>query len=194
MKTLKTISLFSSFILLLFLTQTSFAQVRIGGGVSIDIGFPEVVVVNKPQRRVPQPKRIPPRRVPDHRKHRKAYRSLGEVSNHFRGNQIVQQVADVQVYENRNGIIDVKTYLQGGDVLSFTLENNNYHDVNYHCNAYNRGNRHSNNILEVRFNGEVLPLRDGSISFQPKGRSAYNVVLNLHNGHGDSFHGNYSTY
>jgi len=160
MKTLKTISLFSSFILLLFLTQTSFAQVRIGGGVSIDIGFPEVVVVNKPQRRVPQPKRIPPR----------------------------------QVYENRNGIIDVKTYLQGGDVLSFTLENNNYHDVNYHCNPYNSRNRHSNNILEVRFNGEVLPLRDGSISFQPKGRSAYNVVLNLHNGHGDSFHGNYSTY
>lgn len=190
MKTLKTLSLAGIFTLMLFLTQTTFAQVRIGGGISIDIGFPEVVVVNNPPRRVPVPRPVP-RRIPD----RRVYRSLGEVSNHYRGNNIVQQVIDVEVFESRNGIIDVKTYLRGGDVLSFVVENVNYNDFNYNYNRNSRrGHCNSNTILEVRFNGNLLPLRSGSISLQPQGRTGYNVVLNIHNGHGDSFHGNYSTF
>ncbi len=194
MKTFKTLSVASIFILLLFFAQTTFAQVRVGGGISIDIGFPEVVIVDNPPRRVPAPRPVP-RRVPERRPDRRVFRSLGEVSNHFRGNNIVQQVVDVHVVENRNGIINVETFLRGGDVLSFTLENVNYNDVNYHYNAYNHGrNCNGNAILEVRFNGNFLPLRDGSISLQPRGRAGYNVVLNLHNGHGDSFHGNYSTF
>jgi len=194
MKTLKTLSVVSIFILILCVTQTTSAQVRIGGGISIDIGFPEVVVVDNPPRRVPTPAPAPRRRAPE----RRVYRSLGEVSNQFRGDNIVQQVLDVEVFENRRGVIDVKAYLQGGDVLSFTLENNNFNDVNYHFNTRDfrnrRGVNRNNRILEVRFNNNLLPIRDGHISLQPQGRNGYSAVLNIHNRMGDSFHGNFSTF
>ena len=194
MKTIKTLSIIVALVLTVFCIQNTNAQVRVGGGISIDIGFPEVVIVDRPQRRVPTPAPAP-RRIPERRPDRRVHRSLGEISNHFRGGNITQQVVNVQVFENRRGLIDVEAYLRGGDVLTFTSENNNFNDVNYHFNGYrNRRGSCNNRILEVRFNNNLLPLRDGHISLQPQGRNGYYAVLNLHNRMGDSFHGNFSTY
>jgi len=192
MKTIKTLSIIGALVLTVFCIQNTNAQVRVGGGISIDIGFPEVVIVDRPQRRVPTPAPAP-RRIPERRPDRRVHRSLGEISNHFRGGNITQQVVNVQVFENRRGLIDVEAYLRGGDVLTFTLENNNFNDVNYHFKGYQRRGC-NNRILEVRFNDRILPLNNGHISLQPQGRNGYYVVLNLHNRMGDSFHGNFSTY
>ena len=53
MKAIKNLSIVSAVMLMVFFSQTINAQVRVGGGINIDIGFPEVVIVDSPRKRIP---------------------------------------------------------------------------------------------------------------------------------------------
>lgn len=196
MKALKFVTTVLLFTFTLFLGETSEAQIRIGGGVNIDICLPvpEIIITNpRPQRRVERPRRRT-RRVIRNRDYERCeeVRFYGEVVNQYRGRDIIQKVVDIDIIENRNGIVEVAAFLNGGDVLSFTLKTLNFNDYNYHYN-FNRRAR-ENRILEIRFNDRLLPVKDGSISLQPKPRGNYEVVLNIHNRGGDNYFGNFSTF
>ncbi|MGY3794745.1 hypothetical protein [uncultured Aquimarina sp.] len=165
------------------IANQSFGQVRIGGGVSVDINIdlpiPEVIVVG----RKPSPVIIS--RAP-----KPVYEniSFGEIQNQNGpyGRQIYQ-VTDAQL-ESYNGGEERLIYaLDSGDILEILLITANPQDYNYH--SYNSCECSENNrIAEVILNNQPIELRDGSVSLQPR-QNGFHSVINLHSRFEGDFNG-----
>ncbi len=185
-----------SFLFFSINSMTVFSQIRIGGGVSIDINLPipDVVIVDRPTRRVPEPA---PRRKPRVEKRRKACNqchrdrtySYGEIQNQNGpfGRQIFSVVdAHLEPLQNRTEVVSYQ--LDSGDVLELFIVTENPNDYNYH--VYRDNYRCENNrIIKVLFNGDYLDLEDGNLSLQPRGRNGFHSVINLHSIYEGDFNG-----
>ncbi len=182
-----------SFLLLLCILslQPILSQVRIGGGVSIDVNIdipiPDVVVIGrtpKPPVVITEPRRERPViHTPTHENY-----GYGEIQNQNGpyGRQIYQ-VVQASLEPTNKGIERVIYHLDTGDVLELYIATANPNDYNYHI--YNHCDCQQNNrITEVLLNGQYLPLRDGALSLQPRA-DMFHSVLNLHSVHEGDFNG-----
>lgn len=189
---MKQLKIFTATILFILINSNAEAQIRIGGGISIDVNLPEVIIRNPEA-----PRRIPPRQrrrvIRTHECQRgcecNVRRSFGEITNQFRGRNRTYNVVDININERRNGIIEVTTFLEGGNEMHFVLSNVNPYDYNYsyHCSDRN------NSIIEMYYNDEELDPENANISLQPKARGNYEVVLNI-NDYDDHYFGRFSTF
>ncbi|CAM1344928.1 hypothetical protein [Tenacibaculum amylolyticum] len=187
---MKQLKIFIAATLFVLINSKAEAQIRIGGGISIDVSLPEVIIRNpEPPRRVPPRRRV----IRTHECERNCEcttsRSFGEITNQFRGRNRTYDVVDINIDERRDGIIEVTAFLEGGNEMHFVLSNVNPYDYNYsyHCND------HSNNIIEMYYNDEELHPENANISLQPKARGNYAVVLNI-NDYDEHFFGRFSTF
>ena len=181
------------------------AQVRVGGGVSvnIDLPFPEIVIGNKKRRRPvpapqPVPRRIPnpqpvPRRAPAPRttgpSHDYYNRSLGTINNQNRpdGNyllQVVNAYLGAERYNNEHVVYE----LNNGETLEFIIQTNNPNDFNYHFYNNHHGQNHNNTIIAILLNGREIPVRDSALSLQPR-HQGFHSVINLHTVYDGDFNG-----
>ncbi|KAA1245985.1 hypothetical protein [Aquimarina sp. RZ0] len=176
-------------------TLTSFAQVRIGGGVSIDINIdlplPEVVVVSRrpePVIRKPKPNR-PIIHTCDHRCNHNDVYSFGEIQNQ-NGPQgrYVYQVTNAGLGGLNNGAESILYTLDTGETLELIIRTMNPDDYNYH---YNNGyhNSSNNEIIAILLNGQEIAVKDGSLSLQPKHGRGFHSVLNIHAMYEGDFNG-----
>jgi len=190
-------------IVLVFVSFSLSAQVRIGGGVSIDVSLdlppiPEVIVVkrrpNKPQP-IPRDRRV---NIPvDNRRDDNSNRDYnhnrvskyGEIRNQNGpyGLQIYN-IRNAQIQPLRNGLENVIYQLDSGDVLELIIATANPQDYNYHFSKH-RGNSNNNTIVKVLLNNKYLDLRDGSLSLQPAGHNGFHSVINLHSVYEGDFNG-----
>ena len=172
------------------------AQVRIGGGVSIDINLPlpEIVVVNRRPAPIPTPRRIPvpqPRPLPVprpvHTCNHSCGHSLGTINNQNRpdGN-FVFQVVNASVQPERQHSERVSFNLDNGETLEFIIHTVNPNDYNYHF--YTQNNQHNNSIVAVLLNGKEMPIRDSRLLLQPQ-QYEINSVINLHTVYDGDFNG-----
>lgn len=165
------------------------AQVRIGGQIDINIGIPEVVVIN---RRAPRPAPAPRKRRPVVIRERipapvptpREIVSLGTIMNQNNGPRFDYYVVDTHIKAFRNNELDLTFNLDTGDILTITMLELNPNDYNYHF--YKRPNAYNNTILNIKLNGNPIALNSASVSLQPIGRNGYTAVLNIHSiRHGD---------
>lgn len=188
-------------LLILFIstiTTPIFSQIVIGGGISIDIKLPlpEVVIIGKTPRRAPTPQPRPrPRPRPtdchscDGNHHHENTYSYGEIQNqNGPGGRYIYAVQQAQLTPLNNGEEVVTYQLNSGDILELFIITANTNDYNYHSYADNCSCNHNNRITKVLLNGQYLPLRDGSLSLQPK-NNGFHSVINLHSIHEGDFNG-----
>ena len=188
-------------VILIFITTSISAQVRVGGGVSIDVSLdfppiPEVIVVNrKPNspRPCPNPRErrvnIPEEnRCQGNCKDTRVSR-YGEIRNqNGRYGLQVYKIRNAQLLPLRNGLETVIYQLDSGDVLELVIATANSQDYNYH---FSKHQQYSNNnkIVKVLLNNNYLDLRDGSLSLQPTGQQGFHSVVNLHSVYEGDFNG-----
>lgn len=178
------------------ISSSVFSQVRIGGGISIDINlpFPDVVVVDNPPRRVPEPK---PRRIPKKRRHRcddychhNETFSYGEIQNqNGRFGRQVFSVLGAEIQPLRYNREVVHYELDSGDVLELFIVTENPDNYNYHKYSDNRRCDDGNRITKVLLNGQRLKLLDGNLSLQPRGSNNFHSVINIHSVYEGDFNG-----
>lgn len=170
------------------------AQVRIGGGVYIDI--PDIIIGNpKPAPRpvpqpVPQPEPVPVP-VPQPRPAPRVY-SFGKIDNLNRpdGNYSFQ-VVNASIQNRRNHTESVFYELDNGETLELIIATVNPNDYNYNFYQHGRGhhrNGNGNKILAVYLNNTELPLQSGHIAITPNGYGNQSVI-NIHSIYEGSFHG-----
>ncbi|MUU79469.1 hypothetical protein [Winogradskyella endarachnes] len=165
------------------------AQVRIGGGVEIDIrvDLPEIIVKPAPRENkpVPKPKRpiIIKERLPKEEPCHCNVESYGQIMHQNNG-RVDYSVVDGFINYYENSEIDLVFNLESGDQMMITVLELNSNDYNFHYNA----NRQSNAILNVSINGVDVALNSGAVALQPT-NDGYNIVLNLHSAFDGSFHG-----
>jgi len=199
---------------LLFLLGIFFysnAQVTVGGGVNvnIDIPLPGVVIGKKraPKRAptpipAPVPEPIPrPRRghtntgnhggYGNHGGHTRTrnYHSLGNINNQNTPNgNYNYQVVNASINPENQGCERVYYALDNGETLELIIFTNNPNDYNYHY-SHHHNNRYNNIITAILLNGQEIPVRDASISIQPRGHQGIHSVLNLHTAYDGDFNG-----
>lgn len=188
-------------ILVLFFISCFFysnAQVRVGGGVSIDIDIPDVVIGTRKRNPRPVPRPVPqpvpqpvPVPVPAPRPAPRVY-TFGNIDNLNRpdGNHSFQ-VVNAFIKNGRNQTESVFYELNNGETLELIIGTANPNDYNY--NYYQRGHGHhhnanNNQILAVYLNNTELPLQSGHIAVTPNGYG-YQSVINIHSFYEGSFHG-----
>ncbi|MBW1297637.1 hypothetical protein [Aquimarina litoralis] len=166
------------------LANKSYNQIRIGGGVSIDVSIdlplPEVVIVDQK----PNPEVISqPRRIPVYENV-----SFGEIQNQNGPyGRLIYQVSNAQLesYDSREERVIYS--LDSGDILEILLITVNAQDYNYHsygsCDCLDK-----NRIVEVLLNRQPILLRDGSLSLQPSA-NGFHSVINLHSKFEGDFNG-----
>jgi len=119
---------------------------------------------------------------------RNAVASYGEIRNQNGPYGLqVYHVQDARLETIHNGLENVVYYLDSGDVLELTIATANPQDYNYHiynnCECSNQ-----NKIVKVLLNNQYLPLRDGSLSLQPR-QQGFHSVINLHSRSEGDFNG-----
>ena len=186
-------------VILVFVSSAISAQVRIGGGVSIDISvppLPEVIIVN-PGPETPRTDRRNRRveRPVDNRTNRRGDRNsrfnsrFGEIRNQNGPNGVQDfPVANAQIQPLRDGLENVVYQLASGDVLELVIATSNPNDYNYHFNNQ-RWQANNNRIVKVLLNNRYLDLRNGSLSLQPAGQRGFHSVINLHSVYEGDFNG-----
>lgn len=199
-------------IVALFLSHVSSSQVIIGGGVgvSIDVNipFPDIVIT----KRKPIPP-APPAPRPDihtcnhvicgHHTPRPQVvhacttcnhnYAFGTINNQNRPNgQYLYQVVNANINTVSNGQELVSFNLNNGELLELVIATANHNDYNYHYNSHvcrhRCGCSNNNMILSVQLNGREMPLRDGSLSLQPR-HGGFHAVVNLHSLYEGDFNG-----
>ena len=190
------------FVLCLSPLSDIYSQVRVGGGVfvdvTIDVPIPDVVVIGKRPKPRPKPRVVKkPRKSVihtcnhgcNHNNNNYDHYDFGEIQNQNGpyGRQIYQ-VNQAHIEGLNNGLERVVYQLNSGDALELVIATANHNDYNYHSCHHN--NCHQNNrIIEVLLNNQSLPLRDGSLSLQPKGQNRFHSVINLHSVNEGDFNG-----
>ncbi|GAA3520647.1 hypothetical protein GCM10022393_38600 [Aquimarina addita] len=182
---------------LLISSITSFAQIRVGGGVSVGVNIhipiPDVVVVT----RSPQPRNVPKATRPiihtcDHIcTHDRNYGnfSFGKIQNQngSQGNYVfhVTNALLEDVSGHKEKII---YYLDTNEILELIISTQNPDDYNYHF-VRNMNRYQGNVILAVLLNGQEIALNNGSLSLQPLVNKGFHSVINLHTEQEGSFNG-----
>jgi len=167
-----TFKLTLAFILgMFFLTN---AQVRIGGGISIDIDLPLPEIVVEKKRPIPAPQRYPKQK----RKQRTVNRRDGSYNYH---------VINASIAKANYNTESILYEFDNGETLELIIATTNPHDYNYHF-YNNRGPHGGNQIQVILLNGYELPAHSASLSLQPK-RIGYHSVLNLHSVNEGNFNG-----
>ena len=183
------------FVLSLF-TSTLYSQVRVEGGVTIDIDLPipkDIVVVSRVPNEKPIPKSFPKKRkrhvCNGNCNHNTSY-SYGEIQNQNGpvGRQ-VYAVINAQLNTLRNGVEIVQYEFNTGDILELFITTANTNDYNYHSYPDDCRCDNNNRIIKVLLNGQYLDLRDGSLSLQPRNNANFHSVVNLHSQYEGDFNG-----
>ena len=163
-----------SFILLVG-SVSLFAQVRIGGGIDINIPLPQVDIrIGKPcPRPVPPPPAPvpPPKHICTHGCH---HNSVGYINQQNYGGHFLHRTVSNSFIEplGENDERVVLTFTSG-EVMEMIIRTYNSHDYNYHFASYPRHS--SNQLLEILLNGRPIQLHTASISLQPQ-----QLVINIH--------------
>ncbi|MHA7057312.1 hypothetical protein ACWGOQ_0008850 [Aquimarina sp. M1] len=195
---MKTIN-FLTILFCFFLVPVAHSQVVIGGGVSVDVNIdlpiPDVVVIGRKEgpRRRTKPRVVTKPRKP-------VIHSCNQGCNHHNGSVFgeiqnqngpygrqIYNVVQARLSGYQNGLEKVIYRLNSGDILELIIATANENDYNYH-NYSNCECSQNNRIIEVLLNGQYIPLRDGSLSLQPR-NGGFHSVINLHSQNEGDFNG-----
>ncbi|WP_299311533.1 hypothetical protein [uncultured Aquimarina sp.] len=187
MKTIKFLTILSCFILV----PVAHSQVIIDGGVSVDVNInlpiPDVVVIGRKEKPKPRPRKPVIHSCDQGCNHHNAS-TYGEIQNQNGPyGRRMYMVVQAKLEEYHNGLEKVIYRLDSGDVLELIIVTANENDYNYHSYANCECNE-NNKIIEVLLNGQYIPLRDGSLSLQPR-TEGFHTVINLHSHEEGDFNG-----
>ena len=183
-----TFKLTLAFILGMFFLSN--AQVRIGGGISIDIDLPLPEIVVEKKRPIPAPQRYPKQKRKQRTVNRPVYNkhSLGSINNqNRRDGSYNYHVINASIAKADYNTESILYEFDNGETLELIIATTNPHDYNYHF-YNNRGPHGGNQIQVILLNGYELPAHSASLSLQPK-RIGYHSVLNLHSVNEGNFNG-----
>ncbi|WP_025663619.1 hypothetical protein [Aquimarina megaterium] len=178
------------FLILIVMFPVS-AQIRIVGKVSVNINhpIPEVVIVKgRSKRPMPRQRRKPPVIVSTCNP---CNHSFGAINNqNGPSGRYVYQVTNASLLPSENEGERIIYNLDTGEVLEIIIVTAHSNDYNYHynkpdCNCV----QHNNTILAILLNGKEIPLRDGSLSLQPRSNGKFHSVINLHSIYHGDFNG-----
>ena len=186
---------FISFFVVNFFLLTSFcqlnAQIRIGGQIDINIGLPEIVVINRAPKPAPTPRKRRPvivrERIPTEPCNCEKDITMGTIINQNNGVRFDYNITNASLRSFPNDELDLVLNFDTGDVMVVSMIEANPNDCNFHFSP--RFNRYNNTIYNITLNGKSIALNSGAVSLQYNGYKFFNVVLNLHSKHFGNYNG-----
>ena len=173
-----------------FLAFTSaFSQIRIEGGISvnIDLPIPDIVISTR------KPRPAAPSRRPAnvHVCNHNCNHSFGQIHNQntSRGSYIYE-VVDARLVPENDIEERLILNLDNGETLEIIIITARTNDVNY--SIHNHNNCHCseiNQITAVLLNNQTIASVNGSLSLQPLNNGLYQAVINIHSLYDGDFNG-----